>query len=351
MTGLERIRAEEREDWNLNAAFYRAEDQALLLHDLERRRDAYYAIRPGECVLDVGCGSGATVAALRARGVQAHGVDYAEAMVDVARTVHGLESFVTVADAEDLPFESETFDVVIVNGVLHHLAVQERLPSSLRELHRVLKPGGRLCMFDRNGSLLSNGFSKACVLLKEVLRWVAGRERFASCASRNEPAFGGPRDLLLIANEGFRLIRRKDVSSLPFFASVVVCHAAQYFLGERAGRRLERWLHRPAAWLDARLPYRPLCVEQVCVLESVPASLPRGTRDAHISQVSSRTRLPLLPGVPERRDECSPALSRRAGTGVVVATPSPDPKGTAEPDSHHLGAQEHEPLRLRGGRS
>jgi SAM-dependent methyltransferase len=91
-------------------------------------------VRPRR-VLDAGCGTAWLASAVAAPEVVC--VDRSAAAVEAARA-RGLEA--RVADIEDLPFDDGAFDVVMCNHVLYHLADRER---GLRELARVLRPGGR----------------------------------------------------------------------------------------------------------------------------------------------------------------------------------------------------------------
>lgn len=104
-------------------------------------------IRPEHKVLDVGCGVGMTPAWL-AKTVGCHvvGIDKRPGMIDRATeraAREGVEDRVTlqVADALALPFDDDSFDVVMCESVL---ALVEDQPGLLREMLRVLKPGGRL---------------------------------------------------------------------------------------------------------------------------------------------------------------------------------------------------------------
>ena len=91
-------------------------------------------VRPRR-VLDAGCGDGDFARAVAAPAVV--GVDMAAAMVTRART-RGVDA--RQARIEDLPFADGEFDVVVCNWVLYHLP---DVDAGLRELARVLRPGGR----------------------------------------------------------------------------------------------------------------------------------------------------------------------------------------------------------------
>jgi SAM-dependent methyltransferase len=97
----------------------------------------------GRRILDVGCGSGPLLKALRDRGAIVTGIDKSAGMLELARRRLGEDDPADLQVAELgrlLPFPDDTFDDVTASLVLHYL---EDWGPALNELHRVLKPGGR----------------------------------------------------------------------------------------------------------------------------------------------------------------------------------------------------------------
>lgn len=93
-------------------------------------------------VLEIGCGLGTDGAQFARAGADYTGIDLTEAAIELARRrfeLFDLPGEFRTADAENLDFADDTFDVVYSHGVLHHTPDTER---AVREVHRVLKPGG-----------------------------------------------------------------------------------------------------------------------------------------------------------------------------------------------------------------
>ncbi len=110
-------------------------------------------IKPGEKVLDVGCGTGdLTLAAQIAAGPAgtACGIDPSPEGVEMARkkaVQRSLAAGFEVGLIEKLEFPEATFDVAISRLMIHHLP-DELKQKGFAEIYRVLKPGGRLFMVD-----------------------------------------------------------------------------------------------------------------------------------------------------------------------------------------------------------
>jgi len=99
-------------------------------------------------VLDAGCGSGAWLSALGARGVRAVGLELSPALAQQARE-EGLE--VVVGDLLAPP-QIGLFDAVVLCGVLHHFPAPAERVKVLAGLTGMLAPGGTIASIDPNGS-------------------------------------------------------------------------------------------------------------------------------------------------------------------------------------------------------
>jgi demethylmenaquinone methyltransferase / 2-methoxy-6-polyprenyl-1,4-benzoquinol methylase len=105
-----------------------------------RRLTARSAVRPGDRVLDACCGTGDLALADERAGGRVVGLDFSERMLERARRKSASVEWVR-GDLLELPFEDASFDAATVGFGVRNVADLER---SLRELRRVLRPGGRL---------------------------------------------------------------------------------------------------------------------------------------------------------------------------------------------------------------
>ncbi len=104
---------------------------------------AGFAAARGLKVLEIGCGLGTDGAQFAKSGADYTGVDLTDAAVELARRrfeLFDLPGNFQTADAENLDFPDESFDLVYSHGVLHHTPDPAK---AIREIHRVLRLGGR----------------------------------------------------------------------------------------------------------------------------------------------------------------------------------------------------------------
>ncbi|MEO8754665.1 MAG: methyltransferase domain-containing protein [Casimicrobiaceae bacterium] len=121
--------------------------------------------KPGQRVLDAGCGSGALLEALLSMqpGVRAAGLDASDAMLAVARERLPSAVALSVGDVHAMPFTAASFDIVVSASSFHYW--QDK-PQALHEVSRVLSPGGLLVLTDWCDDFL------ACRVCDRILRVV-----------------------------------------------------------------------------------------------------------------------------------------------------------------------------------
>jgi SAM-dependent methyltransferase len=175
-------RAEEIWDWDTPAGRRRADRRAAFFVEHGR-------LGAGRRALELGCGTGVFLERVARSGAEIHGLDLSPDLLARARDrMAGATNFRLIqSNAERMPFADGFFDTVYGSSVLHHLS----LAPALREVHRVLRPGGLIVFTEPN--LLNPQI--AFVFL------VAPRERFG--LSPDEMAFTRFKARAALAEAGF----------------------------------------------------------------------------------------------------------------------------------------------------
>lgn len=153
---------------------------------LARRMVALAGIEPNHQVLDVGTGTGVVAFEAAKRiglGGKIRGIDLSEGMLATASAKAGnlgVEDKIVFSkmDAENLEFEAETFDRVVSLFALLHFP--DPL-AALKEIHRVIRPGGRLAVaVGSSPPLLSiSGFAHRIRIIPDLVRRFAGKQLVA----------------------------------------------------------------------------------------------------------------------------------------------------------------------------
>ncbi len=154
LTDIERRSADEFDHWaehfdsGLWGYYFRAANRRVA-------REVIRYAPAAQVVLDIGCGIGGLLAELRSRGCGQHhlGIDLSAGMLGVARArLNDGGVLVARGTAQALPLTSATVDVACCMNAFHHFPDQ---PAALREVCRVLRPGGTFILLDPSTDGLS----------------------------------------------------------------------------------------------------------------------------------------------------------------------------------------------------
>jgi SAM-dependent methyltransferase len=185
-----------------NAEFFTRAKAELLLEIAAQ----HFGSLASTTVLDVGCGVGATDRILLPHVGAIHGVDVSEGMVVAASRLNPKADYL-VYDGLNLPFPDRSFDLAFAVCVLHHVPPQDR-QALMRDLGRVIRPGGLVVVFEHNPlnpftrRIVANcEFDEEAILLRQ-------REVSALIALAGGTAIGGR--YILVAPWRGNLIRRLE---------------------------------------------------------------------------------------------------------------------------------------------
>ena len=161
--------------YDLWADTYDADPNGLVV--LERRfAMPWLDPQAGERILDAGCGTGDHLVELSARGAHPVGVDFSFQMLQAARAKSPSVPVVAADLSNRLPFGAVSFDGVLCSLVSEHLA---DLDSFFSEIHRVLRPGGRLVFSGLHPDRVTGGLTAGFAVADRRYRTDAAAHRLA----------------------------------------------------------------------------------------------------------------------------------------------------------------------------
>jgi len=116
--------------------------RAFMWRDLEFIKDY---VKPGDRILDFGCGNGRLAGFFKGRYSEYIGVDISQRLIDIAsQTYHSEKTKFIKIKAKKIPFKDNSFDAIFSIAVFHHFPSKEYSLQIARELYRVMKPGGKI---------------------------------------------------------------------------------------------------------------------------------------------------------------------------------------------------------------
>ena len=201
----------------------------------------------GKELLEVGCGMGTDLLQFARGGARVTGVDLTPRSIEISRShldLYGQKGEFAITDGETLPFADESFDVVYSNGVLHHTP---DTAGAIREIHRVLRPGGlaRVMLYHRDSlNYWLQIILRLGILHGELLRGNSPQEIMSKHVEYNE---SGGRPLVKVYS------RREARQLFSMFREVKVqveqmTRGEIYFLGSAVSEGMLQRLSKSVGW-------------------------------------------------------------------------------------------------------
>lgn len=172
-------------------------------------------IKPGDCVLEIGAGTGRYSHALARQGYIVNAVELVEHNIEIFRKNTQPTENITVTQGNALnlsTFSDDVYDITLLLGPLYHLYSKEDKQKALNEAIRVTKPGGVVfaAYVISDGCLLDEGFKRGNFSVDEYIKkGLLDPETFAAKSE--------PKDL-------FELVRKEDIDGLMSAFSVTRLH-------------------------------------------------------------------------------------------------------------------------------
>jgi SAM-dependent methyltransferase len=202
---------------------------------------AQFTRHHGKKMLEVGVGAGTDHLQWARAGCACHGVDLTQEAIDTTAArfrLYGFASELRRLDAERLPFEDASFDLVYSWGVIHHA---ERPEAIIAEIHRVLRPGGLFLgmLYNRRALVTLRLWARRGLLAGRP--WRSFRDvLWHHLESVGTKAYTGAEIATLFGRfaqvESKPVLTPYDLRYLPRWAGAVVPNAAGFFRTIRAVR-------------------------------------------------------------------------------------------------------------------
>lgn len=185
--------------WHILTRFYRLVcNMSFLGTSYKRALLSLVTLQKGDTILDVGCGPGDIIEAVKQKypDVAAFGADPDDVLLEIARknlAEKNLSAELVRAYAEHLPFPDNSFDVVFCVLTLHHIPPELKV-RALEEMRRVLKPSGTLLLSD---------YGKKKIPVRGPSQWIF--ERKANLKDHFEGKISS-----YVTQSGLRLVTEKE---------------------------------------------------------------------------------------------------------------------------------------------
>lgn len=177
--------------------------------------------KKGMRLLEVGCGTGLNLKLYQEAEYEIHGIDLSPSMVKAANKKLGEHADIRVGDASKMPYQDNSFDLVVAMFTLHEMPGSIRLPV-INEMARVMKMDGRLLLVDFHPGPVR--FPKGWLYKTAIffIEMSAGREHF-----RNYRDFIANKGLPPLIETNNLHIERKKIVGYGNLALFLVSHAYQ----------------------------------------------------------------------------------------------------------------------------
>ena len=240
-------------DWDGYSARIASRKQApewKVLRDVrEQHYDDFFSVRQGETVLDAGCGHGEYTVFALSRGATVSAIDMSERMIAYTKSLCEREDLplqeISQQSVLDIQYPDDTFDTVYCLSVLECLPDPE---AAVRELTRVLKPGGTLYLD------VSNAIAVHWRILFIVMQLM-------NAGPKGNMRYFMPSTLLrMVRDSGCEPVASSGQSFLPPFSGIYTADLRRYtFLPDWLIRPLDRLYLRIERFTNRYAPFKYLC--------------------------------------------------------------------------------------------